>query len=400
MSEIAKTDQLIQSQTQPPLRWYFDPEVLEAEQRVLFDHGPGYVGHELLVPEPGDYHVLDWMDSAKILVRNQQGVELLSNICRHRQATMLEGRGSAKNIVCPLHRWTYQLDGKLLGAPHFPHNPCLHLDKTPLQRWHGLLFAGQRDIARDLAGIPALKELDFSGYMLDRVEVDEYAFNWKTFIEVYQEDYHVGPFHPGLGKFVNCDDLSWAFGDWTSVQTVGLNNGLHRAGSAIYDKWQEQVLRYHGGTLPKYGAIWLTYYPNIMVEWYPGTLVVSTVIPRGTGACTNIVEFYYLEDIVLFERDFVEAEKAAYRETAKEDDIICLKMQQGRKSLYQRDIEEAGPYQSPTEDGLLHFHEFLRRNLDPHLNPAQLTPRLRSPPTPQPPYQGESQGRSRIVRAP
>ena len=367
MSEIASAAQLIQIQAPPPLRWYFDPKVSEVEQRVLFDSGPGYVGHQLLVPNVGDYHVLDWMGNAKMLVHNEHGVELLSNICRHRQATMLEGRGSVINIVCPLHRWTYQLDGRQMGAPHFPYNPCMNLTKTPLQRWNGLLFAGQRNIASDLANMPVLKELDFSGYLLDRVEVDEYAFNWKTFSEVSQEDYHVGPFHPGLGKFVNCDDLSWDFSDWYSVQTVGLNNGLRRAGSEIYDKWQQQVLRYNPGTLPKYGAIWLTYYPNIMVEWYPGTLVVSTVIPRGVHACTNVVEFYYLEDIVLLERDFVEAEKAAYHETAREDDIICLKMQQGRQSLYQRGIEEAGPYQSPTEDGLLHFHQFLRRQLDPHL---------------------------------
>jgi hypothetical protein len=42
-------------------------------------------------------------------------------------------------------------------------------------------------------------------------------------------------------------------------------------------------------------------------------------------------------------------------------------MHQGRKSLYQRGMEESGPYQSPTEDGMLHFHEYLRRNLASHL---------------------------------
>ena len=90
MSEIANVTQLTQAQTQPPLSWYFDPKILEAEQRVLFDRGPAYVGHELLVPNVGDYHALNWMDNAKILVHNEHGVELLSNICRHRQATMLE----------------------------------------------------------------------------------------------------------------------------------------------------------------------------------------------------------------------------------------------------------------------------------------------------------------------
>ncbi len=367
MTDIATPEQISQVSAQPPLRWFFDPKVLEVEQRVLFDQGPGYVGHELMVPNLGDYHTLESMDSAKMLVRNDNGVELLSNICRHRQAIMLQGRGSARNIVCPLHRWTYQMDGKLLGAPHFPQNPCLHLNKKPLQNWNGLLFAGQRDIARDLAAIPAFEEIDFSGYLLDRVEVDEYNFNWKTFIEVYQEDYHVVPFHPGLGQFVDCDDLQWKFGEWYSVQTVGINNALRKPGSPVYEKWAEQVLRYNNGELPKYGAIWLTYYPNIMIEWYPNTLVVSTIVPRGVDACTNIVEFYYPEDIALFERDYVEAEKQAYRETAVEDDIICLRMHQGRRALYQQGLEEVGPYQSPTEDGMLHFHEFLHRTLDPHL---------------------------------
>ena len=64
----------------------------------------------------------------------------------------------------------------------------------------------------DLAGMRALSELNFSGYMLDRAILHEYDFNWKTFIEVYLEDYHVGPFHPGLGQFVTCDDLRWEFG--------------------------------------------------------------------------------------------------------------------------------------------------------------------------------------------
>ncbi len=364
MSNLENLQHLTALPSPPPMSWYFDPLILAAEQRALFAQGPNYVGHELMVPSLGDYQVL--RDEAQMLVRNSHGVELLSNICRHRQATMLKGRGNAQHIVCPIHHWTYQTNGELLGAPHFQNNPCLNLGKSPLQNWNGMLFSGERDIAKDLAKVGVMQDLDFSGYMLDRVEVDEYAFNWKTFIEVYLEDYHVGPFHPGLGNFVDCDDLKWEFGEQYSVQTVGIKNALRKAGSEVYRQWQEQVLRYYGGNLPKYGAIWLTYYPNIMVEWYPGTLVISTVIPRGTEACTNIVEFYYLEDIVLFERDYIEAERKAYHETAVEDDIICLKMHQGRKSLYQRGIEQQGPYQSPTEDGMLHFHEYLRRNLASH----------------------------------
>jgi phenylpropionate dioxygenase-like ring-hydroxylating dioxygenase large terminal subunit len=50
-----------------------------------------------------------------LLVRNSTGVELLSNVCRHRQALMLNGSGQVDTIVCPLHRWTYDLEGQLLG---------------------------------------------------------------------------------------------------------------------------------------------------------------------------------------------------------------------------------------------------------------------------------------------
>jgi len=367
MSDLSSLAAISKTSPQLPIDWYFDPRIYELEKRLLFDQGPGYIGHELMVPNVGDFQSLEWMGHAKALVRNAKGIELLSNVCRHRQAIMLKGRGTAKSIVCPLHRWTYALDGKLLGAPHFPGNPCLDLGQSPLVNWNGLLFNGKRDVARDLRGMGVIQDLDFSGYMLDRVEIDEYACNWKTFIEVYLEDYHVEPFHPGLGHFVNVSDLQWQFGEWYSVQTCGINKGLAKAGSPVYAKWHEALLRYNVGKQPPHGAIWLTYYPNIMVEWYPHVLVISTIVPRGTEACTNVIEFYYPEDIALFEREFVEAEQAAYQETAIEDEEICQRMTEGRQALYQQGISETGPYQSPMEDGMLHFHEFLRGQLAPHL---------------------------------
>ena len=110
---------------------------------------------------------------------------------------MLEGSGSAANIVCPIHRWTYDNRGTLLGAPHFAQKPCLSLKRDPLENWQGLLFEGPRSARADLAGMQLAGALDFEGYKLDRVEIHECNYNWKTFIEVYLEDYHVAPFHPG-----------------------------------------------------------------------------------------------------------------------------------------------------------------------------------------------------------
>ncbi len=359
--------------SQLPVHSYFDEALFRAEQRLLFDAGPRYVGHELFVPEVGDFHALAQEGEGRALVRTPLGVELLSNVCRHRQALMLRGRGhlpgaNASNggqIVCPLHRWTYDAHGHLIGAPHFAQDPCLHLRNTPLQSWNGLLFeANGHDVAATLAGLAPAHVPDFSGFVLDKVELHECAYNWKTFIEVYLEDYHVAPFHPGLGGFVTCDDLRWEFGRHHSVQTVGVQNGLARPGSDTYRKWHEVLLKYRNGAPPAFGAIWLTCFPHLMVEWYPHVLVVSHLVPRGPQRCVNVVEFYYPEEIHAFEREFVECQQAAYRETCLEDDEIALRMDAGRQALMLRGDDEFGPYQSPMEDGMRHFHEWYRKQMD------------------------------------
>jgi phenylpropionate dioxygenase-like ring-hydroxylating dioxygenase large terminal subunit len=360
MSDIADSQRLAPAHSQFPVDWYFDEKRFELEKKLIFDAGPGYVGHQLMVPEVHDYRTQEWRDHGQMIVQQPDGFYEMSNVCRHRQAIMLQGSGNARNIVCPLHRWTYEMDGSLIGAPHFPANPCLNLRKQKLENWQGLLFRGPRSANSDLAGMNVAPELDFSGYKLDHVELHQCNYNWKTFIEVYLEDYHVAPFHPGLGNFVTCDDLTWQFGDWYSVQRVGVTS-LAKPGSATYKRWHQAVLDYYGGQLPPHGAIWLTYYPNVMVEWYPHVLVVSSLIPQDVDRTLNVVEFYYPEDIALFEPEFIKAEQAAYMETAIEDDEIGERMDRGRRALWKAGRNEVGPYQSPMEDGMQHFHEFYRR---------------------------------------
>ena len=365
--------QLQQAQAQLPVTSYIDDALFQRELETIFQSGPRYVGHQLAVPEIGDYFALPQESGGRVLVRSHKGVELLSNVCRHRQAIILKGKGSLKtqaqssgsgNIVCPLHRWTYSASGELLGAPHFAQDPCLNLKNYPLREWNGLLFEDNGlDIAADLANMGPRNALDFTGFALDRVELHECHYNWKTFIEVYLEDYHVGPFHPGLGHFVTCDDLNWEFKENYSVQTVGVSSSFGKPGSSAYQKWHDVLLKYRNGELPDRGAIWLTYYPHIMVEWYPHVLTVSTLHPISPSKTLNMVEFYYPEEIVAFEREFVEAQQAAYMETCVEDDEIAERMDAGRKALMQRGDNEVGPYQSPMEDGMQHFHEWYRKKM-------------------------------------
>ena len=382
--------QLQQAKSQFPVSSYFDQALFQRELETIFQRGPRYVGHALSVPNVGDYSTLPQEGEGRALVRTPSGIELISNVCRHRQAVMLRGKGNlgeqkpghaGGNIVCPLHRWTYRgantpqgggKAGQLLGAPHFEQDPCLNLNNYRLREWNGLLFEDNGvDIAADLAGMGPASQLSFEGMVLDHVELHECNYNWKTFIEVYLEDYHVGPFHPGLGNFVACDDLRWQMGPEFSLQTVGVakhaGEALGRPGSDVYQRWHEVLLRHrreaHDGKPPKHGAIWLTYHPTVMLEWYPHVLVVSTLHPQGPRKTLNVVEFFYPEEIAAFEREFVEAQQAAYMETCVEDDEIALRMDAGREALWRRGDDERGPYQSPMEDGMQHFHEWYRRRM-------------------------------------
>ena len=367
MSDLSVTlEALERSRSQLSVTSYFDADLFRREMDRIIRPGPRYLGHALSVPEVGDFQTLAHEGEGRALVHTPQGIELISNVCRHRQALMLRGRGNTQsNIVCPLHRWTYDLQGQLIGAPHFTDDPCLNLRDYPVQRWNGLLFEdGGRDVASDLAGLRGNTDLDFSGYVFDRVQMHPCHYNWKTFIEVYLEDYHVAPFHPGLGQFVTCEDLRWEFGARHSLQTVGANNALAQAGSAIYRKWHDAVLAYRNGVAPKHGAIWLTYYPTVMVEWYPHVLTVSTLFPKGPQETLNMVEFFYPEEIAAFEPEFIVAQQAAYWETCAEDDEIALRMDAGRRALMERGDDESGPYQSPMEDGMQQFHEWYRRAMD------------------------------------
>ena len=101
MSELFGARELSPVTTQLPVSWYFDHAIYAREMDVFFKNGPGYVGHELMAPNECDFRALEMTNGAWALVNNGQNINLISNICRHRQAVMLKGAGQllTGNIV-------------------------------------------------------------------------------------------------------------------------------------------------------------------------------------------------------------------------------------------------------------------------------------------------------------
>ena len=353
---------------QLPVHWYVDPAFHALELEQVFAPGPGYVDQGSMVPEVGDYHVLDWKDQAWMLVRSAEGAELVSNTCRHRQALMLDGRGHTRNIVCPVHRWSYDLMGRQRAAPHFPENPCRDLTRRPLHEWNGLLFDGSRNVATELAGFSSAGEFDFSDYRYERTVVDHYPVNWKTFLEIYLELYHVEPAHSGLKGYVDCNAFTpadWEFGPTWSNQVMTLKRDLSGA-SEPYRAYTRLVTDLRGRP-PRHAALWFCLYPSVMLEWYPEALAVSFLVPESPTSTVNVVDLYYPQDVIADHPEIVEAHQAAYDESAAEDRYIVERIDQGRRALWRQGLDDVGPYQIPLEDGLVHFHAWLRAQVTPYL---------------------------------
>jgi phenylpropionate dioxygenase-like ring-hydroxylating dioxygenase large terminal subunit len=123
------------------------------------------------------------------------------------------------------------------------------------------------------------------------------------------------------------------------------------------------VLRFNNGQLPKHGAIWLTYYPNIMVEWYPNVLCISTLHPwararRATSSSSTTPRKSRCSSASS------SRPSAPPMETCVEDDEIAERMDAGRLALMKRGDQRDRPLPVPMEDGMQHFHEWYRRVMD------------------------------------
>ncbi|HET9720616.1 MAG TPA: Rieske (2Fe-2S) protein, partial [Solirubrobacteraceae bacterium] len=100
-------------------RLYLDPEVLEAEQRLIFERTWQLAGHVSSLPRPGSYLTASAGDQPVLVLRDEHGeLRAYRNVCRHRASRLLSGEGQCKGAIrCRYHGWTYRFDGALIGVP-------------------------------------------------------------------------------------------------------------------------------------------------------------------------------------------------------------------------------------------------------------------------------------------
>ena len=188
-----------------PPQAYRDDALFERERAAIHARAWHCVGHFSELRRDGDRLSAHIAGEPVFIVRHGDAVRAFSNICRHRNARLVESCGQGRRIVCPYHGWTYDLDGHLLGAPFIDKATLdeqdLRLPEFACEQWMGWIYvslaAAPEPLAPSLAGLSALLDPYEPASM---TLLWRHAFtldvNWKSVAENFMESYHVSVVHP------------------------------------------------------------------------------------------------------------------------------------------------------------------------------------------------------------
>lgn len=239
-----------------PAECYTSPEFFEFERTEVFSHAWLCVGRVEQVANAGDCLFAQPAGEPILVTRTQSGeLRAMSAVCRHR-GQVISCTGNQKTLRCPLHFWTYDLEGKLIGAPHMGREDTAHLRKAErlpsikLELWHGFIFVNLDPEAEPLAPTLAKVEPFWAGYedadlvgIPPRIADTPLPWNWKVQVENFTDAYHPEFVHRGTHDFAPSvtSDGGVVFtdmkpGDNAIVRTVPM---LKPDGGMMRDGWGE-----------------------------------------------------------------------------------------------------------------------------------------------------------------
>ncbi len=190
-----------------PPACYADDAVLKMEIETIFRRQWLGIGHAGRLEAAGDYETLEIAGVPLIVLRDTDGIlRAFANSCRHRGARLLDGEGNCRGIRCPFHSWAYKLDGALAGAPKMEDAAGFDRSQYGLIEFRAAELCGLGFVCLDHTA-PDLDECigDFAALhspwpmhtlVPTRRRSFEVGCNWKIFLEVFNEYYHLPYVHP------------------------------------------------------------------------------------------------------------------------------------------------------------------------------------------------------------
>jgi len=313
-----------------------------------------YLANDEVAPHPWDKSYYLTKDTKSRTLRG------LANSCLHRGYRFVDKRQKltpGEALYCEFHAWTYDRGGKLLTTPGFDKEvTCRKLPELDLIDVNGFFFDSQSlkpGAASSIAkffDVPEVSQIWLDDYMMFDESATSYSVGWRTFMEIYLDGYHVKPFHPGLGTYLNCDYMYWHFGDEFSLQVNDLcAPGTVFPSNTTWNEFYDEVRRV--GWDEKWGAMFGTIYPGLMIEFYPHLFVISQLVPTSGTSVVNHVQLY-ADAVVADDAAYKAAFIKGYIETAREDGDLQDLLEAGRTGWY--DIKSL-PAHGQFEAGVKHL---------------------------------------------
>jgi len=325
---------------------YYDEKIFTQEIEHIFKKEWLWVGRTDQLINKGDFITANVIHLPIIVLRdNNKQLRGFHNVCRHRASkVLLRPSGNCKNIVCPYHGWKYNLKGELsnppkfFGSDEFDHK--IHsLFPIHVQEKFGLIFISLNKQPKFLdEWLGPFEQIINNHYESDFIFHNELRFdvhaNWKTYVDNYQEGYHIPAVHPQLNK-----DVIWEEYELNNTNECSIHNVPEKASSS-----QPGSFGWH--------------FPNFIFNTYGRGIVFQRIEPIKPKWCRVIYNLFRSPDI---EYDDFENKEGKYQlEVSVEDQNLIPDIQQN----LQAGIYTSGPLSTKYETGVAYFHDLIIQKLN------------------------------------
>jgi Rieske 2Fe-2S family protein len=193
--------------------FYVDQGFFDLEMKAFFNRHWLFAAMACEVPQPGDWVRFDIGRESVVIVRRKDGgIGAYHNTCRHRGSRIcLEDRGHANLLVCPYHQWSYDLNGKLVGARLMGNDfdkSAFQLSPVSVGLAGGYVFISFSADPPDFETFRRAVDPYILPHQLDHTKVAHTQHlleraNWKLVIENNRECFHCSGSHPELMQIIS-----------------------------------------------------------------------------------------------------------------------------------------------------------------------------------------------------
>ena len=368
--------------------FYNDERIYQLDLQEIFEKEWIFAGMTCEIPSKGNFITLTIGSNPVVLVRGAEGViHGFFNVCRHRGSRLcVTEKGKVAKLVCQYHKWTYELDGRLLFAgsdmgEQFDLN-AHNLKPVNVKVAGGYIFVCLADNPPEFEAFTEELKHYLEPYDVENLKVAVQTdivedANWKLVIENNRECYHCNGSHPellnSLQQFDDTDDplatpeykalVAVKQQDWDNMRVpyalkyFGKRNRMTRTplldgvvsmtmdGKPACKKLMGRI------TSPDMGSLRILHLPNSWNHWMGDHSVVFRVLPLGPQKTLVTTKWLVHKDAVEGVDYDITHMRKVWDATNDQDRVLAEENQRGINSI----AYQPGPYSETFEFGVIDF---------------------------------------------